>query len=301
LKRGGYEEGVANFALPKGENMANLLAREALARDISRFFEEDDLSRNTFYTLSLSEELVACELKIKSDLVLAGLPWFVESFRFLGATPSDELLNFEGKSLKAGEVLRFELPFSVALTGERIALNLLARASSIATTTREFAVKAKTKNIAILDTRKTTPGLRALEKYAVAIGGGMNHRLGQGDLWMVKDNHKSFFGGIKAAVEFFKSRQSFYTPIEVEIHDLKELVEAMDLGVRHLMLDNFSPEKIKEALALKRPGVTYEVSGGVRLNNLESYLIEGIDAISVGTLTASPVAVDISLKYAKKK
>ncbi len=273
--------------------------KNALLKSIQNFFEEDDLSRNLFYQKSLPADEVLCSLKIKSPLILSGLPWLEASFQYLDEDFKlpKEILNEEGKQQNAGDVLNFKLPFNVALNGERIALNLLSHGSAIATYTSQFAEKAKTKNIKILDTRKTTPGLRALEKYSVRIGGGFNHRLGQTDLWMVKDNHKTFFGGLEEAVGFFKSVGSFYNETEVEIHDLEELKKALEMGIRHLMLDNFHPDEIKEAVKLKKEGITYEVSGGINLDTIENYLIEGVDAISVGRITYGAPPVDISLKY----
>ena len=116
---------------------------------------------------------------------------------------------------------------------------------------------------------------------------------------MIKDNHKSYFGGLKGALEFFENMHCFYKPIIVEIHDLDELKEAADLNVRHVMLDNFTPDHIKEAVKIKKDGQTFEVSGGIRLETLKNYLIEGVDAISVGALTYDAPHVDISLKYKK--
>lgn len=281
--------------------MTNPLMNKALWKDLEYYFSEDDLSRNLHYTNSLPMDMVQCQLKIKDNMTLAGLPWFFETFKFLGADNLnwESFSKYEGKSFSKDEKfeIRFELPFALALTGERIALNLLQKASSIATYTSKYVEIAKESSVKILDTRKTTPGHRAIEKYAVRAGGAYNHRLGQTDVWMVKDNHKSFFGGVKEAVDFFKSQQGFYTPIEVEIHDLNELKSAFDLGIKHLMLDNFSPEQIKEAVAVKPDGVTYEASGGIRLETIENYLIEGLDAISIGALTYAAPAVDLSLKY----
>ena len=284
--------------------MHNHLVSKAIRPLIESYFTEDDLSRNLFYVSSLPHDTVKCSLKLKDNLVLAGLPYFIEVFKFLGAGSFNEmdLLEYEGKTFHKSDKseINFELPFSVALTGERIALNLLQTASAIATYTHQYVEKAKESNISILDTRKTTPGHRSLEKYAVRIGGGSNHRLGQTDLWMVKDNHKSFFGGVKEAIEFFRNMKGFYTPIEVEVHSISEFDEVLNLGVKHMMLDNFSPEEIKEVVGKKPSGVTIEVSGGIRLNNLDDYLIAGVDAISVGALTNNAPHVDISLKYFKK-
>ena len=129
------------------------------------------------------------------------------------------------------------------------------------------------------------------------VGGGNNHRLGQTDTWMVKDNHKTFFGGLKEAVSFFKSMQTFYNSMVVEIHSIEELKEAIALKINHVMLDNFTPELIKEAVKIKPQGMTYEVSGGVRFETLDSFLIEGVDAISIGAITYDAPHMDISLKF----
>lgn len=286
----------------KAHLLSPLMAR-ALEQDLERFFFEDDLSRNFRYTQSLPLDVVNASIYFKSDMVIAGLPFFFHALQYLGADFSDvdfsEILKWEGKKVINSDKpqLHFKLPFAHALTGERIALNLLQHASSIATITERFVSIAAAHGIEILDTRKTTPGLRSLEKYAVTVGGGKNHRLGQADMWMVKDNHKQFFGGIEQAVAFFRQQAAFYTPIEVEIHDLAELKVAIDLGIRHLMLDNFSPEQVRQAVAIKKDGVSYEVSGGIRLETLAQYCIKGVDAISVGAITYDAPHVDISFKY----
>lgn len=279
--------------------MKSIVVKRTLMESIQNFYQEDDLSRNVFYQESLPKDMVNCSLKIKSPLILTGLPWLEASFQYLDSSFElpEEILSEEGKTKNTGDVLNFKLPFNVALNGERIALNLLSHGSAIATYTNKFVEKAQAKGIKILDTRKTTPGLRSLEKYSVRVGGGVNHRLGQTDLWMVKDNHKKFFGGLKSAVEFFDSVGSFYNETEVEIHDMTELQEALELGVRHLMLDNFSPEQIQEAVKIKKENVTYEVSGGINLDTIDNYLIDGVDAISVGRITYGAPPVDISLKY----
>jgi nicotinate-nucleotide pyrophosphorylase (carboxylating) len=268
---------------------------------IRQWLEEDDLTRNFHYSKSLSRTLVKPMLKIKSPLVLAGADFFVATFAALGADPShfDFIRKWDGKEFQSGEIIEFPepIPFNIAITAERLALNLLQHGSSIATWTKKHTDIASKKNIKLLDTRKTTPGLRSLEKYAVRIGGGFNHRLGQTDAWMIKDNHKACLGGLKGALEFFINQGAFYNNIIAEIHDLAELHEAQVLGLKHLMLDNFSAELIHEAIKLKKDGHTFEVSGGVNLGNLEKYLIDGVDAISLGSLIYSAPRVDISLKF----
>lgn len=282
----------------------NLLSK-SMRKELEYFFEEDDISRNMFYIASLPEDTVKCSLKIKDDLLLAGLPYFFETFKYLGADNLNykEFLKYEGQSFTKEQKfeIHFELPFSLALMGERIALNLLQRASSVATHTKYFVdnTKGMKTPVKILDTRKTTPGLRGLEKYAVVVGGGHNHRLGQTDVWMVKDNHKSFFGGVKEAIAYFESMKGFYTPLVLEVHNQEDLNEAILLGVKHVMLDNFTPDNILKAIAIKPKGMTYEASGGINETNIKDYMIEGIDAISMGGLTYNARAVDVSLKYSK--
>lgn len=277
------------------------LALLSLIPVVKHWLEEDDLLRNFHYTKNLPDVLVRLELKIKSPLILAGVDYFIATFMALGVDADDLqfLKELEGKSYQKGDIISFPkpMPFSQAVTGERLALNLIQHASSIATWTQAHVEKSKKYEIKILDTRKTTPGLRALEKYAVRVGGGFNHRLGQSDVWMIKDNHKSSLGGLKGALDFFRSQGSFYTPIIAEIHNLDELKEAIDLGIKHVMLDNFSPANIREAVKLKLVNMTFEVSGGLKLANLDEYLISGVDALSIGALTHSAPTLDLSLKY----
>lgn len=274
---------------------------KALLPQIEQWLIEDDLVRNFHYSRSLPKTEVELSLKIKSPLILAGLDYLAATFIFLGVDDSqfDFLESLEGKKFEVGNVIDFPdtIPFSIAVTGERLALNLVQHASSIATWTNKHVELAQSRGIKILDTRKTTPGLRSLEKYAVRVGGGYNHRLGQTDSWMVKDNHKACFGSLENAWNFFQDQGAFYNNTIVEIHNLEELKTAIDLGVLHVMLDNFSPASVREAIGLKKAGMTFEVSGGIKLETLSDYLIEGVDAISIGSLTYSAPKVDLSLKY----
>ncbi|MGE3608973.1 MAG: carboxylating nicotinate-nucleotide diphosphorylase [Bacteriovoracaceae bacterium] len=278
----------------------NDLTFQSLLPEIQNWLREDDLDRNFHYIKSLPTHPVNLQLKIKSPLILAGADYFAATFKALGAQENFNFLNeCEGRKFTGNEVIHFpkSLPFNIAVTAERLALNLLQHASSIATWTNHHVEKSKNYGIKILDTRKTTPGLRSLEKYAVRVGGGFNHRLGQTDSWMIKDNHKSSLGGLEGAWKFFVSQGAFYNNTIVEIHNLTELTEAIKLGMTHVMLDNFSPENIKEAVKLKKASMVFEISGGIRLENLDNYLIEGVDAISIGALTNSAPRVDLSLKF----
>lgn len=267
---------------------------------IRTWLQEDDLNRNYHYTQSLSDKPVQLTLKIKSDLLFSGTDFFIAVFVELGIKESDLefLRQYEGKNLKKGEVIVFPhpMPFAVAVTGERLALNLLHHSSAISSHTQTYVQLSQGTGIKILDTRKTTPGLRMIEKYAVRVGGGFNHRFGQTDTWMVKDNHKTCLGGLTAAVDFFNDQGCFYNEMVVEVHNLQELQEAQSLGIKHVMLDNFNQDDIVSAITMKQPQITYEISGGISLANLATYLIPGIDCISTSDLM-NPPKVDISLKF----
>lgn len=272
---------------------------------IKNFLLEDGIEQNYSYLHRIPEDLVEGRIHFKSDLILAGMPFFLMVFETLGLEISqiekDQLMNLEGKNIKKGEIsLPLTLPFSIALNGERLALNLLSRASAIATKTnlfRQLLCTLGNEKIQILDTRKTTPGLRTLEKYAVVVGGGKNHRFTQSDVWMIKDNHKNFFGSLEKAYEFFQQCGSFYNSLVAEIHSVEEFYQAKKLGFKHLMLDNLNPSDLQKILAQKEAGMSIELSGGINENNLHLYALEGVDAISLGALTHNPPAVDISFKY----
>ncbi len=272
---------------------------KSLLPQIQEWLSEDDLTRNYYYTRSLPTHPVKVVLKIKSPLVLAGTDYMAAVFTQLGASCDFSFLSkYEGERFEVSSIDFPEpLPFNIAVTGERLALNLVQHASSIATWTSQHVALAAPFGIKILDTRKTTPGLRSIEKYAVRLGGGLNHRLGQADTWMIKDNHKSSLGGLSGAWKFFKDQGTFYNNVVVEIHSIDELRQAIDLGCTHVMLDNFSPDDIRRAVELKRPGMTYEVSGGINLQTMSSYLITGVDALSLGSLTYGAPRVDLSLKF----
>lgn len=266
---------------------------------IARFLEEDDINQNFFQFMKTENDLVRCHLKFKSDGVICGLIPFFETFQYLGANfQYQDFLKYEGESITKKQQFEivFNLPYNVAISGERVALNLLSRASAVATYTNQFVQKTNDYNIKILETRKTTPGLRTLEKYAVRVGGGANHRFSTTDCLMIKDNHKVFYGGLTPAYEKFKELAGFYQPIIAEIHNLDELKTAINLKVNHIMLDNFSINDLKDAIKMKPENMTYEVSGGINLTNIQDYMMKGIDALSIGGLTHNPPPFDISMK-----
>jgi len=186
-------------------------------------------------------------------------------------------------------------PGRAVLTGERVALNFLQRMSGIATLTRRFVEATRGTRAVILDTRKTAPGLRALDKWAVRLGGGHNHRMGLYDMVLIKDNHIAAVGSITEAVARVRAGDTHRRPIEVEVTTLAELAEALVLGVDRVMLDNMGPGEMREAVRITAGRVPLEASGGVRLDTVAAIAATGVDLISTGAITHSISALDISL------
>lgn len=268
------------------------VVKEALKEDLSTVGDittEGIISRGIYGRA----EIIAGE-----PMVVCGLPLAQEVFNQLDPQVHAIARVNEGESLDENSLV-MEIKGRVAsiLKGERTALNFLGWLSGIATYTRTIARKAEEKGILILDTRKTTPTLRMLEKYAVRIGGGRNHRFGLYDAVLIKDNHIRAVGSISEAVRRVKKSVPHYLKIEVEVSNFQELREAIDSGVDIVMLDNMSPEEVRRAVSmLKRKGILIEVSGGIRAENIEDYLIEGVNYISIGALTHGSRWVNLSLE-----
>ncbi|MDH7478548.1 MAG: carboxylating nicotinate-nucleotide diphosphorylase [Syntrophomonadaceae bacterium] len=202
----------------------------------------------------------------------------------------------DGDRLEPGvEIAEVQGSARAILSGERVALNFLQRLSGIATLTARCAGRLNGSFTRIVDTRKTTPGLRALEKYAVRVGGGFNHRFGLYDMVLIKDNHIKLAGGIREAVERVRARVSPMVRIEVEVETLAQLEEALEAGVDIIMLDNMSQEQLRQSVERARGQVLLEASGGIREEDLPAVAGTGVDFISLGALTHSAPALDISL------
>ncbi|HXG93443.1 MAG TPA: carboxylating nicotinate-nucleotide diphosphorylase [Blastocatellia bacterium] len=236
----------------------------------------------------------------KEDFVLCGLEIAEAVFAALDNSIQLESRFYDGDRISTStEFARIEGPADVLLTGERTALNLLQRLSGVATLTRAFVDRIEGTNARIVDTRKTTPGLRALEKYAVTVGGGFNHRFGLDDGVLIKDNHIALAGGVRRAIELARSSVHHLMKIEVEVSSEAQLREAIEARADVIMLDNHSLEEIRRAVGLIReqaPGTIIEVSGNVTIDTARSVAECGVDLISVGAITHSARAVDISLK-----
>lgn len=208
----------------------------------------------------------------------------------------------DGAKLAPGSVIAtLDGPAQSVLTGERLALNLLQHMSGVATRTHKLAAIAAPHGAKLVDTRKTTPGMRLLDKYAVKVGGGANHRLGLYDAMLIKDNHIKVAGGITAALKRAKAYASHMTKIEIEVEDLAGVKEALEAGADVIMLDNMAPSMMAEAVALIHHRAVVEASGGIDESTLEAAAKSGVDVISVGALTHSVKALDISMDIGEIK
>jgi nicotinate-nucleotide pyrophosphorylase (carboxylating) len=233
----------------------------------------------------------------KESLVVAGLNVAKQVFQYLDSEIMFGSKFDDGDFVKKGDALaNIEGKLHALLSGERTALNFLQHLSGISTLVRSYVIELSDKNIRLVDTRKTTPGWRVLEKYAVRIGGAYNHRMGLYDGVLIKDNHIAAFGGIKKAIDHIRTRISHLLKIEVEVSDLGQVKEALEANVDVIMLDNMTINQIKEATAFIDKRAVVELSGGITKGDIKSLADTGVDIISVGALTHSARCVDISMQ-----
>lgn len=280
----------------------NWLDNSELVLQIGEFLAED-IGRGDITTQACVNDDISGIGKFlaKEDLVVCGIAVAEAVFLHLDEdSPEIETFVNEGDEVTAGTVFATLKGFAdVLLTGERVALNLLQRMSGVATLTRAYVKAVEGTNAQIVDTRKTTPGLRMLEKYAVTVGGGKNHRMGLDDGVLIKDNHIALAGGITEAVVMAKQKVGHLHKIEVEISNWAQLREALEAGADIVMLDNQTPEEARKLVEMSRqinPAVLLEASGGMDLDRVRSFAEAGVDLISVGRITHSAKAVDISFK-----
>jgi nicotinate-nucleotide pyrophosphorylase (carboxylating) len=242
------------------------------------------------------------EVVAKVPLVLAGIELFGEVFRLLDGSATVEIISRDGEELAPGKIpARVKASSRALLTGERVALNLLQRLSGVATVTRRFVRAVEGTGAEILETRKTTPGLRALEKYAVRVGGGTSHRKDLAEAVLIKDNHIRLAGGVSAALKAAQQAKGRVRWMEVEVTNLDELRAALPYHPDVILLDNMSPSLVRECVNEVRmhasPNrIRTEASGGISLANVREFAGAGVDWISVGALTHSAPAVDLSFE-----
>lgn len=269
---------------------ADRLIRMALEEDIT----SEDITTNS---VMRKKETGEVQLLCKEDGVIAGLWVFERVFTLLDENTETEFYVKDGDKVKKGQLLGMVRgDIRVLLSGERTALNYLQRMSGIATYTRQIADMLEGSKTKLLDTRKTTPNMRIFEKYAVKTGGGYNHRYNLSDGILLKDNHIGAAGSVKKAVEMAKEYAPFVRKIEVETENLDMVKEALEAGADIIMLDNMSPEMMREAVELIDGRAQTECSGNVTRENIEKLVSIGVDYISSGALTHSAPILDLSLK-----
>lgn len=283
---------------PRDLFMDNLLNSAHLDRLIDLALEEDigpgDVTTQAIIPPDLMGE---AHIRAKAALVVAGLPVAARVFGKLDAEVAFSAAAADGQEVAKGTVLaRLTGPVASILTGERVALNFLQRLSGIATFTRAMAAQVAGTQAVLVDTRKTTPGWRVLEKYAVRMGGGGNHRLGLYDGVLIKNNHLTAVGSISEAVRQTKASTHHLLKIEVEVTDLPGLEEALSAGADRILLDNMDDATLKKAVELTRGRAVLEASGSMTKERLPKVAATGVNFISMGALTHSAPAVDIHLR-----
>ncbi|MFX3624547.1 MAG: carboxylating nicotinate-nucleotide diphosphorylase [Ectobacillus sp.] len=263
---------------------------------LRHFFLEDLGDRDVTSQLIFPDNLRASgTFTVKGDGVFAGEAVIFQGFRLLDDRVSVEIYKRDGDFVKCGDIIAaVQGPIVQLLTGERVILNIIQRMSGIATLTHKAVRILNSDHTRICDTRKTMPGLRMFDKYAVTCGGGYNHRFGLYDGVMIKDNHIAFAGSIEKAVAAAKKRLGHMVKIEVETETKEQVLEAIEAGADIIMFDNRTPAEVREFCSLVPKGIVTEASGGITLANLHEYGETGVDYISLGLLTHSAKALDIS-------
>lgn len=278
--------------------MKNDLARFKIDPIILNALEEDitDVDIST-KVLGAGETLATVELLAKQDGVLSGLIVFERVFKLLNDQVTIDWQIRDGQTFESGEILaKVQGDVETLLTAERVALNFLQRMSGIATATKRMADLLEGSNIKLMDTRKTTPGLRILEKYSVRVGGGNNHRYNLSDMIMLKDNHINAAGGVQEAIKLAKERSPYIKKIEVETENLQMVKDAVVAGADIIMLDNMSVAEMKEAIEYIDGRAIVEASGNLTAENIERLKTLDIDYVSSGAITHSAGIVDLSMK-----
>lgn len=259
----------------------------------------EDIQNGDITTLAIVDEKKKCQGKLvaKDTGIIAGLGVFEFVFKLLDEEGIEFNPNIEdGAEVKKGEIIaEFSGKMRTVLSGERTALNFLQRMSGVATKTKEYVNLLNGTNAELLDTRKTLPGFRHLDKYTVAVGGGKNHRIGLFDMVMLKENHIKAAGSITTAVQLIRNKYSYDYKIEVETRNLAEIKEAIKSNVDVIMLDNMSIEEMESAVKLIGGIAKIEASGNITVKNIRAVAEIGVDYISVGAITHSVSALDISL------
>ena len=271
--------------------------KQSIERNVTAALEEDIGSGDLTARLVPEGETARASVMTREPAVLAGAPWFEAVFHRLDPRVRLSWLRQDGEALQAGDTIcTLEGAARPLLTGERTALNFLQTLSAVATKTRRYVEAVRGTRAVVVDTRKTLPGLRLAEKYAVRMGGGRNHRLGLYDGILIKENHIAAAGGIRPALGA-ATRLNAEVPMQIEVESLAQLEEALDAGSKLVLLDNFSLEGLRDAVRMNAGRAELEASGGISLGGLRAIAETGVDRISVGALTKDVKAIDLSMRF----
>lgn len=274
--------------------ITNKIFKEAIDINVSSAINEDIKNSDITSVLTSSKLNALAEIKAKEKGVLCGIPWVEKTYRKIDPKTKFTWLVKEGDIFKKNQkICKIYGNFNSLLAGERIALNFLQTLSGTATITKAFVSKIKTTSSILFDTRKTLPGLRIAQKYAVKIGGGMNQRLGLYDEILVKENHIKSNGSIEKTFQKINNKQ--ISNYQVEVENLKQLQLAIKFGAKNILLDNFSISSIKKAVAINNNLASLEVSGNINIHNILDYAKTGVNRISVGAITKNIEAIDFSM------
>ena len=276
-------------------DITNKIFKEAIDINVVSAIDEDVKNLDKTSVLISSKFNALAEIKAKEKGVLCGIPWVEKTYKKIDPKLKFTWLVEEGGIFKKNQkICKIHGNFNSLLTGERIALNFLQTLSGTATITRTFVNKIKTTSTILLDTRKTLPGLRIAQKYAVKIGGGMNQRLGLFDEILVKENHIKSIGSFEKTIQKINSNQKI-SNYQIEVENIKQLQLAINLGAKNILLDNFSISSTKKAVEINKDFATLEVSGNININNILDYAKTGVSRISVGAITKNIEAIDFSM------
>ena len=276
-------------------DITNKIFKEAIDMNVVSAIDEDIKNSDKTSVLISSKFNALAEIKAKEKGVLCGIPWVEKTYKKIDPKLKFTWLVEEGGIFKKNQkICKIHGNFNSLLTGERIALNFLQTLSGTATITRTFVNKIKTTSTILLDTRKTLPGLRIAQKYAVKIGGGMNQRLGLYDEILVKENHIKSIGSFEKTLQKINSNQKI-SNYQIEVENIKQLQLAINLGAKNILLDNFSISSTKKAVEINQDFATLEVSGNININNILDYAKTGVSRISVGAITKNIEAIDFSM------
>ncbi|HET7370191.1 MAG TPA: carboxylating nicotinate-nucleotide diphosphorylase [Gammaproteobacteria bacterium] len=268
-----------------------------IATTVRRALDEDIGSGDLTASLLEPEARAQARVVVREPAVLAGRPWFDEVFAQIDPAVRVEWLHADGEQMAENDIVcRLTGPARAILTGERTALNFLQTLSAVATIARHYSDAVAGTGCRILDTRKTLPGLRSAQKYAVRAGGATNHRMGLFDAVLIKENHIIAAGGVDAAIAAVRARHPD-VPVEVEVEDFEQLDAALAAGADRVLLDNFSLEQKREAVKKTAGRAELEASGGIEFDGLRAIAETGVDFISVGALTKHVRAIDLSMRF----